>query len=195
MKNGFDNSGLGFGNDSETVNLTSGQVITIEGKEYTVIENVEGNQYKVLATNTFQKAFDGNSINYATSTIANYLNNNYYNSLPETIRNAIVETPIQQTKLNNYTNVNPTDWGEKNDAGTHKVFIPSWDEIIKVYGTTPDTLKAYAPKDFTWLRDTYDNSVLNVTSFGILYLDDTHRSHYVRPAFVLDLSKVEYTIK
>ena len=103
MKNGMNSSGIGFGGSSggggtkpeQTVNLTTGQKITIAGKEYTVIE-CNGTQCKVLATDTFQKAFDdNNSNNYASSTIATYLNGDYYNSLDPKIQNAIVETTIQ----------------------------------------------------------------------------------------------------
>lgn len=199
MKNGLDNSGFGFGNDSVTVNLTSGQIITIEGKEYTVIENVQGNQYKVLATDTFKKTFDfNNSNNFATSTIATYLDGEYYNSLDASIKDAIVETSIQQkvssTGYDEGKN-SPTWTGETKDAGTHKVFVPSWDEVTKVYGTTPDKLKAFAASGWTWLRDTYNSHVFYVGSRGRLYYDSPNSYNYVRLAFVLDLSKVEYTIK
>ncbi len=179
--------------------LKAGQKLTIADKEYTVIENVEGTQYKVLATDTFEKAFDGTSADdssndYATSTIANYLDDDYYNSLPENIKNAIVETPIQQTKLNNYTNINPTDWGEKTDAGKHKVFIPSWEEVTKIYGTTPEGLRPYA-NNWTWLRDTYDSNVLYVNYGGSLGKCNPSNNRCVRPAFVIDLSNVDYTLK
>lgn len=207
MKNGMNSSGIGFGGSSggggtkpeQTVNLTTGQKITIAGKEYTVIEQVEGDQYKVLANELADNGYPmefGSNNNYATSTIATYLDNEYYNSPSlDGIRDAIVETSIQQTKLNTYTIVNPTDWGEKTDAGKHKVFIPSWKEVTKIYGTTPDGLKAYSNDNWTWLRDTYDGNVLDVNSFGVLYYRSPHNNDYVRPAFVLDLSKVEFTTK
>ena len=180
------------GGESGTVNLTTGQKISIEGKEYTVIENVQGNQYKVFAPVSPARKFDASSNNYATSEIATYLDGDYYNSLPENIRKAIVETSIQQTKLNAYTSTNPTDWGAKTDTGTHKVFLPSWDEVTKAYGTTPDNLKAFAPSGWTWLRDTYSSFVLCVYGYGNLGNGSPNFSVYVRPAFVLDLSKVSY---
>lgn len=197
MKDGLDNSGFGFGNDSVTVNLTSGQIITIEGKEYTVIENVEGNKYKVLTNDTFEKAFDvNNSDNYATSTIATYLDNDYCNSLDESIRNAIVDTSIQQKVLKTWGGNNPTDWDTPKDAGTHKVFLPSWDELTKATGgTDAATLKTFFNSKYVWLRDTYNSVVLFVNSNGILYHYNPSKNYGVRPAFVLNLSKVEYTIK
>ena len=56
MKDGLDNYGFGFGSsDSKTVNLAAGTKLTIEGKEYIVIE-CNGTQCKVFATDTFQKS-------------------------------------------------------------------------------------------------------------------------------------------
>lgn len=194
MKNGMNSSGIGFGGSSggggtkpeQTVNLTTGQKITIAGKEYTVIE-CNGTQHKVLATDTFQKAFDdNNSNNYASSTIATYLNGDYYNSLDPKIQNAIVETTIQQEDLPK---------GTMKNAGAHKVFIPSWDEVIKIYGTDSNKLKAYAPNGYTWLRDAVDSEVLYVDNYGGFGDVLPNFSYFVRPAFVLDLSKVEYTTK
>ena len=177
---------------TEISGITTGTVLTIEGQEYIVIENVQGNQYKVLSSDAVWKRFDDNrSNNYATSTIADYLDNDYYNNLPESIKNAVVKTPIQQTELNTYAFINPTNWGEKTDAGTHKVFIPSWDEVTKVYGTSHYKLKAYAPDSWTWLRDIYSNDVLIVDRNGILDSSVPHINLYVRPAFVIDLSKVK----
>ena len=204
MKNGMNSSGIGFGGSSDgggtkpeqTVNLTTGQKITIAGKEYTVIENVEGNQYKVLATETVQHKFDPSSNNYEGSDIAKYLDNDYYNEILDSkIQSAIVETPIQQKVASSVGSKNPTWTGETKDAGTHKVFIPSWDEVTKVYGSTPDKLKAYAPNGWTWLRDTFGDCVLFVYVTGYFSFSVPNFNSYVRPAFVLDLSEVEYTTK
>lgn len=176
--------------------LATGQKLTIANKEYTVIENVEGNQYKVLATETLQSRFDASSNEYVNSEIATYLDNDYLDTLSESIRTAIVETSIQQTKLNTYKTFNPTDWGEKTDAGKHKVFIPSWEEVTKIYGSTKEGLKAYSPNGWTWLRDTYDSYVLYVYDDGDLGNGSPDVSvGCVRPAFVIDLSSVEYNLK
>lgn len=148
-----------------------------------------------------KKAFDdNNSNNYATSTIATYLDDDYYNSLDPKIKSAIVETTIQQKVSSTgyeYSKNSPTWTGETKDAGTHKVFIPSWDEVTKAYGSTPPELKAYAPDGRTWLRDTYGYGVLGVISKGYFGYDalTNNNSNCVRPAFVLDLSKVNYTVK
>lgn len=211
MKNGMNSSGIGFGGSSggggtkpeQTVNLTTGQKITIAGKEYTVIEQVEGDQYKVLANELADNGYPmefGSNNNYATSTIAAYLDNDYYNDLSESVKNAIVETAIQQKVARNKKETNGS-WvvtyneSQARDAGAHKVFLPSWEEVIKVYGSTSDKLKAYAPNGWTWLRDAYNSYVLVVFNDGYLGYHGHRGNDFVRPAFVLDLSKVEFTTK
>lgn len=186
---------------TETINLTTGQKISIEGKEYTVIEQVEGSKYKVLANelaNNEAAMFFGDNNNYATSTIANCLDNDYYNSLPETIKNAIVETSIQQkessTSYDDGAN-SPTWTGETKDAGIHKIFLPSWDELTKAAGGTEvKTLKTFLNSKYVWLRDIYGGGVLSIYE-GFLFSSYPNYDYYVRPALVLDFSKVEYTIK
>ena len=184
-----------------TVTLTAGQEIEIEGKKYTVIEQVEGNKYKVLATDLANsgedKKFDDNcSNNYATSTIATYLDGEYYNNLPENTRNAIMKTGIQQkVSLTGYDNGknSPTWTGETKDAGIHKVFLPSWDELTKAARSTDKkTLQTFVNGKYVWLRDTYDSYVLFVYNDGHLNNSHPNGNGCVRPAFVLDLSKVEY---
>lgn len=112
---------------SEISGVTTGKLLTIEGKKYTVIEHIKDDQYKVLANelaSSDTKTF-GLTNEYKTSKIAIYLDNDYYNSLPENIRNAIVETSIQQkvfsTGYDNGKN-SPTWTGKAKDAGTHKGF-------------------------------------------------------------------------
>ena len=159
---------------SEISGVTTGKVLTIEGQEYIVIENVQGNQYKVLANelaSSDTKTF-GLTNEYKTSKIAIYLDNDYYNSLPENIRNAIVETPIQQkissTGYNNGKN-SPTWTGETKDAGIHKVFLPSWEELTKaVRSTDKETLQTFVNGKYVWLRDTCGYCVLYVGVNGNL---------------------------
>lgn len=172
-------------------------IIEIEGKGYTIIEQVEGSKYKVLATDTFQHRFDASSNEYAHSEIATYLDNDYYNTLPASIKNAIVEVSIQQrvssTGYDNGKN-SPTWTGETKDAGSHKVFIPSWDEATKIYYTR-DLMAYYAYKGLTWLRDTYSGNVFCVENSGSLDSENPNSgSYYIRPAMVLDLSKVTYQL-
>lgn len=194
-ENGDNNSG------NTTVDLTTGQKITVADKEYTVIENVQGNQYKVLSEAlNFTMAFDGPGLNmYVVSSIKTYLDNNYYDSLDTSIKNAIVETSIQQkvssTGYDNGKN-SPTWTGETRDAEIHKIFVPSWDELTKAAGgTDATTLKTFLNNKWTWLRDIYSSGVFLVNGDGYLEISNPRNNLYVRPAMVLDLSKVEYTTK
>ena len=183
--------------------LKAGQKLTIADKEYTVIENVQGNQYKVLATDTDRVFFDSNdSENYKNSRIATYLDGAYYSSLDPKIQGAIVEQTIQQKYLDK-TDDSTGSWvvtydeTQTQDAGTHKVFVPSWDEVTKVYGSTKEGLKAYSNRLNVWIRDARNYGISAVVhSTGDLGgTQPNDRNKYVRPAFVLDLSKVDYTLK
>ena len=191
-------TGGGSTETTPTETLKTGTKLTIEGKEYTVIENVEGTQYKVLATETFQRRFNASFDEYVNSEIATYLDNDYYNnSLPEKTRNAIVGQTIQQKDITSKDSSSGSyiieyDESQTRNAGTHKVFVPSWDEVTKIYGTTEEGLKAYAPNGWTWLRDTIRGNLLYVNSRGILSSNNPGGNYYVRPAFVIDLSKVRY---
>lgn len=198
----------GGSGETEISGVATGTKLTIEGKEYTVIEQVEGSKYKVLANeladNGSPMRFGDNS-NYATSIIATYLDNDYYNSLPESVKNAIVETSIQQKVLKTWAGNNPTDWDTPRDGGKHKVFLPSWDEVKMAAGSTNKTaLKTLLNSDTVWLRDAFGPRVFQVMSDGVLNLELPHYFYngsgnynfkYAHPAFVIDLSKVEYTIK
>lgn len=185
---------------AEISGITTGKVLTIEGKEYIVIEHIKDDQYKVLANglaSSDTKTF-GSTNEYKTSRIATYLDNDYYNSLPKNIRNAIVETPIQQkvssTGYDNGKN-SPTWTGEIKGAGTHKVFLPSWEELTKAARSTDkETLQTLVIGKYVWLRDTYSNLVLYVGVNGNLGNDYPYNICYVRPAFVIDLSKVKYIL-
>lgn len=194
----------------EAVQKETPTIITIEGKDYTVIEQVEGTKYKVFAPDAFKKAFDSSntSNNYATSTIATYLDNDYYNTLDANVRNAIVETPINQRLARN---VKGYPWtGETRDAGTHKIFLPSFDEVAKTFGPndlflthlTPD----YYERDLRqfFIRDAIEESkrVLVVQpsdeAKDSVYRDSNNPDNgrvYIRPVMVLDLSRVEFTKK
>lgn len=186
---------------AEISGITTGKVLTIESKEYTVIEHVQGNQYKVLA-NELANGDDtmqfGSTNEYATSEIATYLDNDYYNGLDPKIKNAIVETSIQQrvssTGYDQGKN-SPTWTGETKDAGTHKVFIPSWEELTKAAGgITPTILQTFLNSKYLWLRDTCGSFMLYVGVNGYLSNDYPYNICYVRPAFVIDLSKVKYIL-
>ena len=176
--------------------ITAGTKFIIEGKEYTVIENVQGTQYKVLANELANNGGTmqfGSTNKYATSEITTYLDGEYYNNLPEKIKNAIVETEIQQKVISSYEyGENSPIWtGKTKNAGIHKIFVPSWDEFIKAAGSSDSsTLEMFLNDKNIWLRDTFENSVFGIMFYGYLCNTSTLNYHCVRPAFVLDISKV-----
>lgn len=180
--------------------IIAGTKLTIEGKEYIVIEHIKDDQYKVLANelaSSDTKIF-GSTNEYKTSKIATYLDSDYYSGLDPKIKNAIVETSIQQrvssTGYDQGKN-SPTWTGETKDAGTHKVFIPSWEELTKAAGgITPTILQTFVNGKYVWLRDTCGYCVLYVGVNGNLGNDYPYSICYVRPAFVIDLSKVKYIL-
>ena len=176
--------------------IIAGTKFIIEGKEYTVIENVQGTQYKVLASelarNGTRMRFGSNN-DYEGSIVATCLDSEYYDSLPEKIKNAIVETEIQQKVISSYEyGKNSPIWtGKTKNVGTHKIFLPSWDEFIKAAGSSDSsTLEMFLNDKNIWLRDTFENSVFGIMFYGYLCNTSTLNYHCVRPAFVLDISKV-----
>ena len=199
----YANAGVNFINVYERSN----GVLNIEGKKYAIIEHIEGDKYKVLAPDIIPNIpFDSNKLKrYKTSTIAAYLDEIYYNKLPEIIKNAIVETSILQKHITYFSDsrrgwscLDPRivkyDETQTRDAGTHKVFVPSWDEIVKVYGSTTEGIKKYTfDNHCVWCRDSYgfQNALYVNCYFHSLQDCNTWNTFIsVRPAFVLDLSKL-----
>lgn len=233
-------------------------VIEVAGKKLTIIENLGNDKYLVLAEyQSYNKGFNtqekGNV--YENSTVDNYLSNDYYNNLPETIKNAIVEQNISQNfysgGLKNEQNSDykyqqhnscPADqtkcwtvpvngetnylWGNDNwkkynavpgksgayafngnlnhteNIGERKVFLPSADELRKIVNYNDskemeDFLQTKTNPYYMWLRDAYGSNAL-FAGYGSSSLDGNSvwgRDFSVRPAFVLDLSKVSYSAK
>lgn len=230
-------------------------VIEVAGKKLTIMENLGNDKYLVLAEyQSYNKGFNTQEKGsvYENSTVDNYLNNDYYNKLPETIKNAIVEQNISQnfysSGLENEQNSDykyqqhnscPADqtrcwtvpvngetnylWGNNNwkkynavsgksgayafngnlnhfeNIGERKVFLPSADELRNIVNYNDskemeDFLQTKTNPYYMWLRDAYGSSALYAyccsRSLGGSCVWDTDFS--VRPAFVLDLSKVGY---
>lgn len=188
--------------------LQKGDVIEIAGKEFTIIEQTSTHQYKVLANylinNENHVPFNPNGNNtYKNSEISKYLNNDVYNSLSDELKNAIVETTIQQMNYSDKEEVNnkwKLDEGYLKNTSKEKIFIPSWDEIIKIYGANRKSIKDFTLNtNWVSLRDAFFNghykNVLFIYNDGALYDHLSGHDGKIRPAMVLDLSKIEYTVK
>ena len=221
--------------------VTKGDVITIEGKQYRVL-NANGAVAEVVAmydASTSQKflasrkivAFSGGSegVQYQDSDLDTYLNTTFFATLSATMQAAIVPKAINQDMWhanssapssgtyyhqtygsNNYyyyDNAAGVSYGTA-EVGSRNVYALSVREVI-------DYLGVPANGDFTdtdigqmfwddssihtgqnlWLRSAYDqyNAVAVIGESDILRSNYYDNGGRVRPAFQIDLSKVEWT--
>lgn len=187
----------------------TGTVLNIEGTEYTVIEQKENNKYLVMMNKSIGNLrilqsgsrSDGQNVNtYEGSTIDKHLENDWYNGLPSSLKAAILPINIKQAS---YATKN--DSNSKQEAGPNgqiyneinrHVYLPSVDDIGKVVDLkNPDKVKSFLNKTSIWTRDSFQS-----IAFYMEYLDAYSGSldyksvgyfYGVRPAFVIDLSKIE----
>ena len=222
--------------------VTKGDIITIEGKQYRVL-NATGAVAEVVAmydASTSQKflasrkivAFSGGSegLQYQDSDLDTYLNTTFFATLSATMQAAIVPKAINQDMWHAnssapssgtyyhqtyvsgnryyYDNSSGVSYGTA-EVGSRNVYALSVREII-------DYLGVPANGDFTdtdirqmfwgdssshtgqnlWLRSAYDqyNAVAVIGESDILRSNYYDNGGRVRPAFQIDLSKVEWTV-
>lgn len=191
---------------------SAGDTLDIEGTEYTVIEQKENNKYLVMMNKSIGNLrmlqsgsrSDGQNVNtYEGSTIDKHLENDWYNGLPSSLKAAILPINIKQAS---YATKN--DSNSKQEAGPNgqiyneinrHVYLPSVDDIGKVVDLkNPDKVKSFLNETSIWTRDSFQG-----IAFYMEYLDaysgslDYNSVGYfygVRPSFVIDLSKVDYTV-
>lgn len=200
--------------------VKSGDILDIEGNKYIALERNESDQLLVMTANNIQRnsfiseyRSDGLAINtYENSTIDKYLENEWYNSLSSTMKAAIQPTNIKQASYKM-----PKDPDSRQETGyngqvyntiSRHVFLPSVDEIGNIIDLNDENkigkfLSSYY--EYIWTRDSYQPESDRVmilsrynTSNG--YLSYTFADYvvnstiYMRPAFVIDLSKVDYKV-
>lgn len=192
------------------VHVTTGDVLDIEGNKYIVLEKQGNYQALVMTVDSigekrFQSSIrsDGqNKSTYEGSEIDNYLENDWYNSLSSTMKAAIQTTSIKQASYAKYND--PDSKQETGPSGqvyntiSRHVFLPSVSEIGKVVDLkNSDKVKAFLNRTDIWTRDSsqeYDGvAVLLASYYGSLDRTSVNGFYDVRPAFVIDLSKVDYT--
>ena len=187
------------------------KTLDIEGTRYVVLEERENNQALVMTASSIgHKRFqlsdrsDGqNNSTYEGSEIDNYLENEWYNGLSSTMKAAIQTTSIKQAS---YATDNDPD--SKQETGyngqvyntiSRHAFLPSVSEIGKVVDLkSPDKVKEFLNGTGIWTRDSYQNystaaEYLPAYS-GSLCNNIVNNSNGVRPAFVIDLSQVNYSV-
>ena len=196
---------------------SAGDTLDIEGTKYVVLEQKENNQALVMTASSigervFQWNYDKNTSSrpdeqatntYEGSTVDNYLENEWYNSLSSTMKAAIQTTNIKQASY-----ATPNDPDSKQETGpsgqvyntiSRHVFLPGVSEIGKVVDLkNPDKVKAFLNNTNVWTRDSYQGNVYRAEYLseysGCLGTNGVGSTYGVRPAFVIDLSQVNYSI-
>lgn len=190
---------------------SAGDTLDIEGTKYVVLEQKENNQALVMTADsigqeTFQSKFrsDGQNQNtYEGSEIDNYLENNWYNSLSSTMKAAIQPTSIKQASYATFNDPNSKQEtgfnGQVYNTIDRHAFLPSVSEIGKAVDLkNPDKVKAFLNGTYIWTRDSSqgnaNNAVCLSANLGRLLRINVNNTNGVRPAFVIDLSKVNATV-
>lgn len=189
-----------------------GKSIKIDGKAYTVLKQTGDNKFLVVTDakrNRFQQISYNNDIDddyntYENSNIDKYLENTYYPSLSEQLRNAIELTEIKQVSYESYSD---------DDSYMRPILNKKYDTNYK--GQKYNTLKRHV-----YLPSAEDTSVLDKETAGGYNTRDSYHSNsgcfwsfvssyrglvgsgdlmpgnsiWSRPAFIVDLSKVDYEL-
>lgn len=196
---------------------SAGTTLNIEGSQYIVIEQKDNDKYLVIkkesiGSKKFQSTYDRstglrsdgeNASTYEGSEIDNYIENEWYNGLSSTMKMAIQATNIKQASYKTYN-----DPDSKQETGyniqvyntiSRHAFLPSVSEIGKAVNLkNPDKVKAFLNGTSIWTRDSYQGNALAAeylsAGSGSLSTNRVYGTFGVRPAFVIDLSKVDYTV-
>ena len=195
---------------------SAGDTLDIEGTKYVVLEQKESNQALVMTADSigvrvFQSNYnrntglrpDGQNANtYEDSDIDNYLENEWYNSLSSTMKAAIQTTNIKQASYIVYygpdTKQETGPNGQIYNTISRHVFLPSVSEIGKAVDfNNRDKVIAFLSTSI-WARDSTLDDACDAVYLGAV--DGRLHGYYVSftydvcPAFVIDLSKVNYTV-
>ena len=187
------------------------KTLDIEGTKYVVLEERENNQALVMTASSIgNKKFqstaraDGqNQSTYEGSEIDNYLENDWYNSLSSTMKAAIQATNIKQASykaFNDPDSKQETGYnGQVYNTISRHAFLPSVSEIGKVVDLeNKNKVKTFLNGAYIWIRDSYQSSDSYAeflsSDYYSLRTNDVDSAYGVRPAFVIDLSQVNYSV-
>lgn len=197
--------------------IETGSVINIEGADYIVLNKKDTNKYLVISKDAIGKRvycedYDSNTYlrkdgkyanTYEDSEIDNYLENVWYKQLSVRLQNAIDITEIKQVSYK-FTNGNfvKQEIGYNNEIYNkiyRHVYLFSTEELSSLVNmSNGGNVNEFIHHDTTWTRDsyqTYGNHVINLNSDGGTWsANKVENSLAIRPAFVIDLSKIDYTV-
>ena len=198
----------GSGGATNPEKVKAGDTLDIEGTKYIVLEERENNQALVMTASSIgNKKFnsmsrtDGQYIEtYEGSEIDNYLENKWFKGLSSTMKAAIQPTNIKQDSYEyNYDDrqyiKQETGWyGQVYNTISRHVFLPSVSEIGKVVDLkNPDKVKAFLSGiDISTRDDDGWSAVIFLYAHGTLNGHGVNNYIGTRPAFVIDLSKIDY---
>lgn len=195
-----------------------GTVLNIDGIEYMTVERKESGKYLVMTTRNIEnRSFQSTNREdmecqnvYEGSEIDVYLENEWYNNLSSAMKVSIQSNNIKQVSyIQTFDNSNIKDetgyTGEPYNTISRHVFLPSVEEIGCITDLkNPDKVKAFLNEDNIWARDSskgyqYGHFYSNYGSMfygnsGSLNYNYVYEKSGIRPAFVIDLSKIDYTV-
>lgn len=195
-----------------------GTVLNIDGIEYMTVERKESGKYLVMTTRNIEnRSFQSTNREdmecqnvYVGSEIDVYLENEWYNNLSSAMKVSIQSNNIKQVSyIQTFDNSNIKDetgyTGEPYNTISRHVFLPSVEEIGCITDLkNPDKVKAFLNEDNIWTRDSskgyqYGHFYSNYGSMfygnsGSLNYNYVYEKSGIRPAFVIDLSKIDCTV-
>ena len=195
-----------------------GTVLNIDGIEYMTVERKESGKYLVMTTRNIEnRSFQSTNREdmecqnvYEGSEIDVYLENEWYNNLSSAMKVSIQSNNIKQVSyIQTFDNSNIKDetgyTGEPYNTISRHVFLPSVEEIGCITDLkNPDKVKAFLNEDNIWTRDSskgyqYGHFYSNYGSMfygnsGSLNYNYVYEKSGICPAFVIDLSKIDYTV-
>lgn len=188
--------------------IEAGSVINIEGSDYIVLDKKDTNKYLVISKDSIcNKAFqsiprnDGQSQStYENSEIDNYLETEWFISLSSNIKNAISITKIKQVSYDDNLKKQETGYnGQTFNTIDRHVFLPSVEDLkglVDLENTSK--VKEFLGQTSIWTRDSnynYANDARYLyVGYGGLGTNYVAIVNGIRSTFVIDLSKVNYTV-
>lgn len=192
--------------------IETGTVINIEGSDYIIMGQKDTNKFLVTSKKNvrnmgYQHDLRDDGLNkntYENSSVDKYLENEWYASLSERMKSAIEISIIKQVSYSAFDKNTKQENGPNeqvyNTIKRH-VYLPSVEELNMLIDLdNPTKVKDFLGENSILIRDSYqprtDYMMVLYANTGALDQGATHNDedYYVRPTFVIDLSKVDYTV-